>query len=175
MGATSIVSHFASPPSQSRSGNVSSSSNSQSLSFSCRQISFQCTLLRPAEPMELIAPSSTCVLRRTQRCEKQSRQPMSNLKDRTKATNKHALIIGDSGSGKTSFLGTVPGIQIADFDSGLDVLAGKNVEYTEYFDGEKPSAWLDFKAELDAWKKEPKGPALGLDSITTAAECALKY
>jgi len=98
-----------------------------------------------------------------------------NLKDRTKSQNKHVLVIGDSGSGKTTFLGSVPDVWIADFDSGLDVLAGKDISYTEFFDGDTPSAWVAFKKELDVWKKEPKGPALGLDSITTAAEAALKY
>lgn len=99
-----------------------------------------------------------------------------NLKDRAKSTNKHVLVIGDSGSGKTTLLGSVPNVWIADFDSGLDVLAGKDIAYTEFFDNQdKPSAWKNFKAELDAWKKEPKGAALGVDSITTASEAALRY
>jgi len=55
------------------------------------------------------------------------------------------------------------------------VLAGRDLNYTEFFDGETPTAWGAFKKELDAWKKEPKGPALGVDSITTAAESALRY
>src|SRR2546428_4741126 len=100
---------------------------------------------------------------------------MSNLKDRKKSDSKHALLIGDSGSGKTTFLGTVPGIRIADFDAGLDVLATRDIEYIEYHDGEKPSAWKAFKGELSEWQKEPKAAPLGVDSITTAAEAALRY
>lgn len=102
---------------------------------------------------------------------------MATLKDRKKTQSKKVLLIGDSGSGKTSFLGTVPGkLHIIDFDNGLDVLAGKDIEYGEYYDDkEKPSAWKRFREQMASWRKTPPTDSIALDSITTAAECALRY
>ena len=99
------------------------------------------------------------------------------LADRTKATTKTILIIGDSGSGKTTLLGTAPDLYIADFDNGLDVLAGRaDVHYDDYFDEpDKPAAWQALKATVKEWRKAPAHQTFGLDSLTTAGECALRY
>lgn len=100
-----------------------------------------------------------------------------NLKDRQKSANKKVLVIGDSGSGKTKILRTFPKpIYIADFDNGLDVLAGEEIEFEEYFDSpEKPDSWMKFMADLKKWHKEgPPGKTVALDSLTSAAEAALR-
>jgi energy-coupling factor transporter ATP-binding protein EcfA2 len=100
-----------------------------------------------------------------------------NTKDRKRSDNKHILIIGDSGSGKTTLLDSFPKpLFVADFDNGLDVLAGKDVTYEEYFDApDKPEAWIRFMADLKRWHKEgPPGKTIAVDTLTSAADCALR-
>lgn len=105
---------------------------------------------------------------------------MKSLETRKRSENKKILLIGDSGSGKTSFLGTCSRVYVLDFDNGLDVLAGRKVDYDEFYDDkEKPTAWKAFKAKLKEWKSsfpnELRESVIAMDSITTAAEAALRY
>lgn len=82
------------------------------------------------------------------------------------------LIIGDSGTGKTHFLGTMPKPFVADFDRGLSTLRGQPVKALAF----SPDAgWPDFKAEVLKWRQ---GAQYGcetfcLDSLTMAADAAL--
>lgn len=102
---------------------------------------------------------------------------MKNLKDRSKGEQKRVLLIGDSGSGKTTFLDTTPKpLYIADFDNGLDPLAGRDVSYEEYHDlPDKVDAWLRFFNDLKKWHKEgPPGNTIAVDSLTYAAQAALR-
>lgn len=92
----------------------------------------------------------------------------------TKDIYRRILIVGDSGSGKTTFAATAPVPFFADFDHGLDTLAGKNIEgeYQPY----DTETFSDFWKELGLWRKE--GPQYGcetfvLDSLTTVSEACL--
>jgi hypothetical protein len=102
---------------------------------------------------------------------------MPSLKDRKKSERKKVLLIGDSGAGKTSFLRTMPKPFVADFDNGLDTVAGLDVEYMEFFDEqEEITAWGRFKKLLKEWKKEPKPyESFMWDSISFGAEAALRF
>lgn len=77
---------------------------------------------------------------------------MANARDITSG-NSNVLIIGDAGSHKTFFLGGVPDIYVFDFDAGMVVNRGKNIEYdtfkdlTRYNDTGKPF-------EADDWDKK---------------------
>lgn len=110
---------------------------------------------------------------------------MANARD-LKPDAPTILLIGDSGTGKTRFLRTVPGLYMFDFDGGAQSLAGTEVEYDTYKDmvrGVKPtkelaskglyefgSAWdAAYKKMLDiggliGTDKAPK--AIAFDSLT---------
>lgn len=101
-----------------------------------------------------------------------------SLADRKRSDNKKVLLIGDSGSGKTSLLGTIPGdVLVLDFDNGLDVLSGKVIQYEELHDtGPKPTAWAMLKTLLATFRKNGPGfNAICLDGITRAGEAALRW
>src|SRR5687767_11865479 len=103
---------------------------------------------------------------------------MPNTKDRKRSENKKVLVIGDSGSGKTTLLDTFPKpVFVADFDNGLDPLAGKDVSYEEYFDSpDKPDAWLRFMTDLKKWHKDgPPASTIAVDSLTYGAQSALRH
>lgn len=115
------------------------------------------------------------------------------------ATNPEAsvLIIGDSGSKKTTFLGTIPDIYIFDFDAGMAVNRGKRVEYQTVKDlgyGMKVTktmkergfhawgtGWPAFVNHLNnhigqsidegTWGDRP----IGLDSLTTLMNMAMNH
>ncbi len=98
-----------------------------------------------------------------------------NLKDmKTTPTWSRILLMGDSGTGKTHFLGTMPKPFVADFDNGVTTLAGKDVGATIY----SPSEWQKFKTLVEIWRKS--GPqeeyqTFCLDSLTMAADAAMRY
>lgn len=56
--------------------------------------------------------------------------------DEIGATNPEAsiLLIGDAGSKKTTFLGTIPEVFVYDFDAGMAVNRGRRVEYQTFKD-----------------------------------------
>lgn len=118
---------------------------------------------------------------------------MPNAKDLTSASS-NILLIGDSGSHKTHFLGSVPGLYVFDFDGGLSILRGKDIEYNTFKDAppgvavtEKMTkelgiykygdAWTAFFKELQAVGKridEGKGPqAIAFDSLTFLSMIAI--
>lgn len=123
---------------------------------------------------------------------------MANAKD-IKADSANILVIGDSGTGKTTFLGTVPGIEVFDFDLGMVSLRGKDIDYFPYRDlpakdgAGKPvkatkaqnevglytwgQGWYEFVKGLNALGKrieEGKGPkAVALDSLSFLSELAM--
>jgi DNA replicative helicase MCM subunit Mcm2 (Cdc46/Mcm family) len=101
------------------------------------------------------------------------------------------LIIGDSGTKKTAFLGGIPGIYVYDFDKGMATLRGKNVEYDTFRDAPKDSpiiisplhkfgeGWPAFIKKLNehgALIAQGKGPkTIGLDSLTFLSELAMNH
>lgn len=61
---------------------------------------------------------------------------MANTKNLTQA-NGSIMIIGDSGTHKTFFLGTLPKCYVFDFDAGMATLRGKDVDYDTFKDAGK--------------------------------------
>lgn len=126
---------------------------------------------------------------------------MANAKDLAPNPTPRILIIGDSGTHKTTFLSQVPGIFIFDFDKGMAIARGKDVEYETFKDaprgGRKDqlegihqfgTAWPKFISKLNAIGKEidngkwtyetPEGlrpRPLGVDSLTTMANSAMAH
>lgn len=110
---------------------------------------------------------------------------MANAKDITSA-NSNILIVGDAGTWKTHLLGQIPGIHIMDFDRGMAINRGLDIEYDTFKDlgiGMEESevsrreglyrwgtAWEHFwKKCVDINEKFNKGTgpaAIGLDSLT---------
>lgn len=114
-------------------------------------------------------------------------------------TNPEAsiLIIGDAGSKKTTFLGSVPEIFVYDFDAGMAVNRGRRVEYQTFKDAsykvkvtktlrdrgfhEWGTAWPAFVDHLNhtvgkamddgTWGHRP----IGLDSLTTLMNMAMNH
>jgi hypothetical protein len=105
------------------------------------------------------------------------------------------LLVGDGGTGKTSFIGTCPKPYIFDFDKGVASLAGNTeVEYDLFKDAPRGSkvvnpdegiypwgtAWSAFIKRLNEIGGEmDKGTCpyqtLGLDSVTTLSDLAMNY
>lgn len=102
------------------------------------------------------------------------------------------LLIGDSGTGKTKFLGEIPGIYVYDFDKGLATLRGQMPEHITIKDaphkgkamperGIHPfgTGWevfikdLNRIGELVDKGQGPKG--IAFDSLTTLANLAMNY
>lgn len=117
---------------------------------------------------------------------------MSNAKDIGGEPNPSVLIMGDSGTKKTTFLCQVPKIWVADFDGGMATVKGKDVEYDTFKDApsaglkalkskgfyERGKAWPAFIKRLneigeriDAGERLP----IGIDSLTTMANVCMNY
>ena len=108
-----------------------------------------------------------------------------NTKDITSASS-NILLIGDSGTHKTYFLGSVPGVYVFDFDGGMSILRGRDITYETFkevpkgvkttdsmkklglFDyGEAWPAFFKKLQEIGALIDTGKGPkALAFDSLT---------
>lgn len=118
---------------------------------------------------------------------------MSNTKDLTSA-NSNILLIGDSGSHKTFFLGDIPGLFVFDFDGGLSILRGRDIEYQTFKDappgvevttkmtselgiykyGDAWSAFFKKLQEVGAAIDKGTGPkAIAFDSMTFLAMIAV--
>jgi hypothetical protein len=113
-----------------------------------------------------------------------------NSKDITSG-DANILIIGDSGTYKTGFLGTIPGIYVFDFDKGMATNRGRNVEYDTFRDAPKDAkavlppltpfatGWPKFIQKLnEIGEKISKGTGpkvIGLDSLTFLSELAMNH
>lgn len=117
---------------------------------------------------------------------------MPNAKD-IASGSANILLVGDSGTHKTFFLGGVPGIYIFDYDKGLATLRGRDVEYDTFKDKQRGQpvnemerkagiyefggAWPAFILKLQqigAAIQAGTGPkAIGLDSLTFLSEIAM--
>ncbi len=114
-------------------------------------------------------------------------------------TNPEAsiMLIGDSGSGKTNFLGGIPNVFIYDFDAGMATLRGKDIEYQTFKDApqkqkvgsvlkkrgfyEYGTAWPAFIEHLNntvgkaidegTWGNRP----IALDSLTILMNMAMNH
>lgn len=118
---------------------------------------------------------------------------MANTKDLALKPNPSILIVGDSGTHKTHFLGAVPGNFIYDFDDGLAVLRGQDVEYDRFTDAPHGSKRFDPKKGIFAWGKgypaflnhlnklgelidKGEGPrAISFDSLTLLSQLMMNY
>lgn len=94
-------------------------------------------------------------------------------------TNKAILLIGDSGTGKTTFLRTMPTPFVAMFDpNGREALVGANgvsiKQYPLAADG-----WSAFRADLESIRKDISvldgHQTFALDSLTFAADACLAF
>lgn len=103
---------------------------------------------------------------------------MPNAKDISKQEHIHALLFGPSGAGKTHLLGEflkAGSVWVLDSDIGIDTLAGKDVEYEQWYDRPgtpKPPkpAWdliMEFIAEH---QKNPTFTTYAFDGLTTMAD-----
>lgn len=73
---------------------------------------------------------------------------MANAKNITSARS-NTLLIGDAGTHKTFFAGTVPGNYVFDFDAGMATLRGRDIEYDTFKDLGR------YTPEGGAWIAEP--------------------
>jgi hypothetical protein len=110
------------------------------------------------------------------------------------SASSNILLVGDSGTHKTWFLGDIPGLFVFDFDRGMTVLRGRDIEYDIFKeaprgvkvskeqtarDGLYPwaEAWAAFTLRLNQLGAEidvGRGPkAIALDSLTFMSDIAL--
>lgn len=100
--------------------------------------------------------------------------PPLNMKNATAENAFHRiLVIGDSGTGKTHFIGSMPKPYVADFDNGLATLRGKDVSARRY----GPEGWADLKKEVQDWRNGPHYDCetFCLDSLTMASDAAMQH
>ena len=99
---------------------------------------------------------------------------MANLKDRQPADKFHALIYGDSGSGKTHLAGQFPTPLILDTDFGLETLVGQDVDYEEWYvragEDNWKTQWKELLDSVDVFAKKPTHETLVVDSLTTLVD-----
>jgi len=104
---------------------------------------------------------------------------VKTLVDRKPKDRFHGLIYGDSGAGKTHLIGTFPSPYIIDTDFGLDTLAGKDIEYEEYYAriGQEGAseAWPAVLDKAEEFVKNPPRDTLAIDSLTTLFDSVIAY
>lgn len=118
-----------------------------------------------------------------------------NTKDLALNPYPGIMLIGDSGTHKTYFLGSVPNIKIFDFDATMAVLRGKDIEFWRFKDAPKGSKRVDPSNGIYEWgtayvhfltqlnkvgdgieELAKQGQiALGFDSLTSLGNIALNY
>lgn len=103
---------------------------------------------------------------------------MANLKNRVPADRFHGLVYGQSGSGKTSLIGSFPRPYIIDTDYGLETLIGKDVEYDEYYtrlgDEGAKDIWPTILEKVEEFAN-PTHDTLAVDSLTTIMDVAVAF
>lgn len=115
---------------------------------------------------------------------------MANTKTIT-STDANILIIGDTGTRKTMFLSTIPNSYTFDFDKGMAVNRGKDMEYDTFRDAPTGSpivippltpwaqgwpAFIKKLNELGTLIAAGKGPkVINLDSLTFMSELAMNH
>lgn len=120
---------------------------------------------------------------------------MANTKDIRPDPNASILLVGDSGTHKTYFLGTCPKPYVFDFDNGLRTIRGLDVEYDTFKEAPKGAsmkkggslglyeygtAWPAFLTKLNEIGRlidEGKCPyqTLAVDSLTTLTDVCQSY
>lgn len=122
---------------------------------------------------------------------------MPNAKDLIQSRWPSILLVGESGTHKTFFLGTCPKPVIFDFDGTMLVLRGKDVEYFRFKEAPKESPAKVIKPELGIYEwgtaypsflktlndigaeiddpDDRKFDTIGLDSLTSLGRVALSY
>ena len=117
---------------------------------------------------------------------------MANAKDiAQRAAAPKILIFGDGGTHKTFTLAGVPNIFVFDFDKGMSIVRGRDVEYETFKDapqgwGAYPekgiypwgTAWGEFITRLnEIGKRIDEGDMIpiGLDSLTTLSNICMYY
>lgn len=118
-----------------------------------------------------------------------------NAKD-INSGSSNILLVGDSGTHKTWFMGGVPGIYVFDFDKGMVVNRGRSINYDTFKDAPKGwtvpavqttrdgvyqwgTGWPAFIKKLQeigvAIDKGTGPKAIGLDSLTFLSDMALNH
>jgi hypothetical protein len=123
---------------------------------------------------------------------------MANAKDLIHDPLPRILIVGDSGTHKTYFTSKIPGVFIFDFDKGMAIARGSDVEYDTFKDAPRGGkampnigvypygqAWPQFIKRLNTigdaidkgnWLTSEGHPRpIAIDSITTMANSAMAY
>ncbi len=117
---------------------------------------------------------------------------MANAKDiADKAVAPKILIFGDGGTHKTFTLAGVPNIFVFDFDAGMSIVRGRDVEYQTFKDAPQSwnsypergifpwgTAWAEFIKQLNIiGEKIDKGEMIpiGIDSLTTLSSICMYY
>lgn len=116
---------------------------------------------------------------------------VSNTRDLGANPTPKILLVGDSGTHKTWFLTTIPGIFVFDYDKGMAVARGKDVEYESFKDAPLSShvhskelgiypygqAWPAFILRINQLgdKIEQNPRPIGFDSLTTMSDICMNY
>ena len=117
---------------------------------------------------------------------------MSNTKDLVGGENNpKILLVGDGGTHKTWFLTQIPNIFVFDFDKGMAIARGTNVEYQTFKDAPQKAkamesqgiwswgtAWPKFINKLnEIGERIDKGERIpiGIDSLTTMSAICMNY
>lgn len=104
---------------------------------------------------------------------------MPNLSDRKPTDRFHGMIYGESGCGKTYTAGTFPDPYFIDTDYGLETLAGRDIEYNEYYarpdDAQAKVMWTKILNKVNEFVEDPPHETLVIDSLTTAMDVAAAH
>src|SRR5678816_208893 len=120
---------------------------------------------------------------------------MPNTRDDKIGQYPSIMLIGESGTHKTFFVGTCPRPLLYDFDGTIRVLKGRNVEYRRFKDAPKGSQIVNPKEGIYSWGTaytafledlnkvgatidNPKSrlwDTIALDSLTALGRIALNY
>tara|TARA_R110002167_G_scaffold67018_3_gene189460 strand:- start:1920 stop:2633 length:714 start_codon:yes stop_codon:yes gene_type:complete len=100
---------------------------------------------------------------------------IKNCKD-IKMDTITALIVGDSGAGKTKLLGTLPPDSlIISLEKGLLSLKGGDIPYIQIPEGLDPKAKLDWLKSSMMWASQQPYKNIAIDSITEMSEFLVDF